>query len=239
MSGDTTTALHQRIRALLVGVASSDAIDVESVVDAVLVDAWDDLQAVALRDAAARGDVDYVLSCYSTYEAVLTYRVAHQLVQRGSALQATRPEADRRLGIAARSLAEHAKVATGVEIHPAATVGRRLVIDHGFGTVIGEETILGDDCYLLQGVILGGRSIGNSALIRGSRRHPRIGDRVQFGGGACVFGPVTVGDDCYLGPGVRVTADLAAGARVQLRTFQQVCTSPLEHTGASRSFVAG
>jgi serine O-acetyltransferase len=182
-----------------------------------------DLEAVVARDAAAAGDLQYVYDSYLGYQAVLAYRVAHQLVR----LARQRAAADRReelaLRTAARQLSERAKVNTGVEIHPSASIGQRFVVDHGFGTVIGEQAEIGDDCYLLQGVTLGGRSIGRSSLHRSGRRHPRIGHRVEIGSGATVFGPVTVGDDCRLEPGVCITMDIPPGARVRLMTTIQVC----------------
>jgi serine O-acetyltransferase len=176
--------------------------------------AWEDLCALAHRDAAAAGDPEYVLDSYASYHAVLTYRVAHSILHISGASSAWRA--------AARRLSENAKVRTGVEIHPAALIGRRFIVDHGLGTVIGEQTEVGDDCYVLQAVVLGGPSIGRSSTYRQSRRHPRIGDRVEIGGGAMVLGPVTVGNDCRLGPGVRVTSDVPDGARVRLVTTTQV-----------------
>jgi serine O-acetyltransferase len=102
-------------------------------------EALDDLCALATRDAAAGGDIDHVYDSYASYHAVLAYRVAHRVL--------CLPDQDLPLRTAARRLSERAKVSTGVEIHPAAVIGRRLVIDHGYGTVVGEQTRIGDDCY--------------------------------------------------------------------------------------------
>lgn len=177
-----------------------------------------DLTALADRDAAAGGDPAYAYRSYASFRAVLVHRVAHRLLDL--------PDPDGAVRTAARRLSEEAKVRTGVEIHPAAEIGRRFVIDHGYGTVIGEQTRLGDDCYLLQGVTLGGTSIGHSSAYGQSRRHPWIGDRVEIGGGVCVFGPVIIGDDCRLEAGVRVTFDVPAGARVRLVSVSQVSLAP-------------
>lgn len=176
--------------------------------------AWQDLLAVAARDAAANGDPGYVLGSYASFRAVLTYRVAHQLLKLPGNADSFRA--------IARRLSEHAKASTGVEIHPAAMIGIRFVIDHGLGTVIGEQTEIGDDCYILQGAILGGTSIGHSRTHHGSRRHPRIGNRVEIGGGAMVLGPVRIGDDCQLGPGVRITFDVPDKALVRVVSATQV-----------------
>lgn len=183
-----------------------------------------DLYALAGRDAAASADPRYVYDSYASYHAVLGYRVAHSLFELGRTLVTFDRPASDLLRTAARRLSEQTKVRTGVEIHPGASIGQRFVIDHGLGTVIGEQTVIGDDCYLLHGVTLGGRSIGRSYSSGAGRRHPRIGNRVEIGGGVSVFGPVTVGDDCRLDAGVQITTDIPAGARVRLVTATQICT---------------
>lgn len=105
----------------------------------------------------------------------------------------------------------YARSQTGTEIHPEAVIGRRFVIDHGWGTVIGQTAKIGDDCYLLNDVTLGGRAVANAP---DGKRHPTIGDRVQICARAKVFGPVVVGDDCFIGPDVTISTDLPAGTRV-------------------------
>jgi serine O-acetyltransferase len=102
----------------------------------------------------------------------------------------------------ARLLSQVTRCLTGVEIHPGATIGRRLFIDHGMGVVIGETAEIGDDVLLYHGVTLGGRS-----LISG-KRHPTIGNRVTIGAGAKVLGPLRVGDDAAIGANAVVTHDV-------------------------------
>ncbi|EFC79053.1 serine O-acetyltransferase [Parafrankia sp. EUN1f] len=184
--------------------------------------ALEDLWAFARRDAAAMGDPDYVLATYRCFRAVLGYRVSNLIHRR--ALSFPAGDAVRfYLVCLARGLSELMKVETGVEIHPAASIGARFVIDHGLGTVIGEQVRLGTDCYLLQDVVLGGAAIADSSLRPlGSRRHPDIGDRVEMGAGVRVLGPITVGDDCWLGPGVTVTNTLPAHTRVKLVNTTQM-----------------
>ena len=108
----------------------------------------------------------------------------------------------------ARVVSQAARLLTGIEIHPGATIGRRLFIDHGMGVVIGETAELGDDVTLYQGVTLGGT--GKDA----GKRHPTIGNRVIVGTGAAVLGPLDVGDGAKIGAGAIVVKDVPANATV-------------------------
>jgi len=153
----------------------------------------DDLRNARDHDPAARGDVENAL-VYSGLHAIWSHRVAHRLWSR-PALR----------GIA-RLLAQATRIATGIEIHPGATIGRRFFIDHGMGVVIGETTEIGDDVMLYHGVTLGGRS-----LERG-KRHPTVGDRVTIGAGAKVLGPLRIGDDSAVGANAVVTHDVPANS---------------------------
>ena len=97
-------------------------------------------------------------------------------------------------------------MATGVEIHPGATIGKRFFIDHGMGVVIGETAEIGDDVMLYHGVTLGGRSLQKV------KRHPTLGNRVVIGAGAKVLGPVRIGDDVQIGANSVVVSDVPAGS---------------------------
>jgi serine O-acetyltransferase len=175
--------------------------------EAVLVQMDEDLLAFQERDPASRGKPPACqLSPHSTFFAVACHRLAHALI-------ASDPAGDDAV-VAAMRLSFCARAHTGVEIHPEACIGARLVVDHGFGTVIGQTVEIGDDCYILNGVTLGGRMIGDA---RDGKRHPSIGDRVQIAGNARVLGPVRIGDDCVIGPDATVTRDLPAGTRVLVR----------------------
>ena len=103
-------------------------------------------------------------------------------------------------------LATVARSITGVEIHPAARLGRRFFIDHGMGVVIGETAEVGDDVMLYHGVTLGGRSMEHV------KRHPTVGNRVTIGAGARVLGPVLIGDDVQIGANSVVVKDVPTGA---------------------------
>jgi serine O-acetyltransferase len=149
----------------------------------------EDLDNARRHDPAARGDFENAV-IYSGLHAIWSYRLAHLLWART------------RLRGLARLLSQVTRCLTGVEIHPGATIGRRLFIDHGMGVVIGETAELGDDVLLYHGVTLGGRS-----LISG-KRHPTIGNRVTIGAGAKVLGPLRVGDDAAIGANAVVTHDV-------------------------------
>jgi serine O-acetyltransferase len=132
------------------------------------------------RDPAARSNLE-VLLCYPGVHAVMWHRLSHWLWELGFRL----------LG----RLSSHiARWLTGIEIHPAAKLGRRFVIDHGMGVVIGETAEVGDDCYFYHQVTLGvARASG------GGKRHPTVGDNVIIGAGAKVLGPIRIGDNARVG----------------------------------------
>lgn len=108
----------------------------------------------------------------------------------------------------ARLVAEISRWMTGIEIHPGATVGRRLVIDHGFGVVIGETAVIGDDCIIFHGVTLGGLKFDPV------KRHPTVGNHVLIGTGAKVLGPINIGNNALIGANAVVIKDVPAGATV-------------------------
>ena len=147
----------------------------------------EDIRMARQNDPAARSSTEVFLA-YSGVHAVWGYRVAHRLW-------------NWRWFLAARLHSQLVRALTGVEIHPAATIGRRLFIDHGMGVVIGETAVVGDDVVLYHGVTLGGTS-----SVR-ERRHPTIGDRVTVGAGASVLGPVSIGHDSIVGANAVVVRD--------------------------------
>ncbi|EIC91641.1 serine O-acetyltransferase [Candidatus Aquiluna sp. IMCC13023] len=102
-------------------------------------------------------------------------------------------------------ISNHAKFFTAIEIHPGATIGRRFVIDHGVGVVIGETAVIGDDVLVYHGVTLGGKTLDPV------KRHPTVGDRVIIGAGAKLIGNINIGNDCAVGANAVVTKDMPAG----------------------------
>lgn len=153
------------------------------------------IDAFLARDPAARSGVEIFL-CYPGLHAVMVHRVTHRLWNRG-------------LRLLARMIAQAARTITGIEIHPGARIGRRLVIDHGLGVVIGETAEIGDDVTLYQGVTLGGVSPSvDSAKQVNVKRHPTIHDGVIVGSGAQVLGPIIVGEGARVGANSVVTRDV-------------------------------
>lgn len=153
-----------------------------------------DLESVRERDPAARSLVE-VAFCYAGVHALWGYRASHWLWERDRTLSA-------------RALCQFVRLLTGVEIHPAAQLGRGLFIDHAAGVVIGETAVVGDDVTIYQGVTLGGTSLNRV------KRHPTIGDRVTIGAGAKVLGPITIGDDSRIGANAVVVKSVPANSVV-------------------------
>lgn len=148
----------------------------------------EDVAAFRQRDPAAKSDAE-VLLLYSGMHARLAHRTSHALYERGHTF-------------AARAVSQSAKFFTGIEIHPAAKIGKGLVIDHGAGVVIGETAEIGDNCTIYQGVTLGGtgKDVG--------KRHPTLGNNVMVGAGAKILGPLTIGDNTKIAAGAVVLEDI-------------------------------
>jgi serine O-acetyltransferase len=138
-----------------------------------------DIQSVFERDPAARSMLE-VLLCYPGLYAVWGYRVAHWLWMH-------------HLKLLGRCVSQITRWFTGIEIHPGATIGSGLFIDHGMGVVIGETAAVGRDVTLYHAVTLGGTSLAKG------KRHPTLGDRVVIGAGAKILGAITIGDDSRIG----------------------------------------
>jgi serine O-acetyltransferase len=147
-----------------------------------------DLNAIKSRDPAARNKLEIFL-LYSGFHAVFWYRLSHWLFVH-------------RCFFLARLVSQVTKFFTGIEIHPGAQIGKGLMIDHGTGVVIGETTIIGDDCTLYQGVTLGGtgKDVG--------KRHPTLGNNVMVGSGAKVLGPFKVGDNSKIASNAVVLTEI-------------------------------
>lgn len=151
-----------------------------------------DIEAFRQRDPAAKSDLEIVL-LYSGFHARLAHRLAHKLYKKGHSFSA-------------RAVSQGAKALTGIEIHPGATIGRGLVIDHGTGVVIGETAEIGDDCTIYQGVTLGGtgKEVG--------KRHPTLGNNVMVGAGAKILGPLVIGDNAKIASGAVVLEEIPANS---------------------------
>ena len=154
----------------------------------------EDIRAYKRNDPAARS-VAEVLLLYNGLHATIDYRIAHWLHRH-------------HLRFLARALSQWSKMWTGIEIHPGAKIGRRLVIDHGTGIVIGETAEIGDDCLLYQGVTLGGTGKDTG------KRHPTLGNNVMVGAGAKVLGPFTVGNNARIAANAVVLREVPENATV-------------------------
>ena len=154
----------------------------------------EDIRAYKRNDPAARSAAE-ILLLYNGLHATIHYRIAHWLHLH-------------HMRFLARWISQLSKFFTGIEIHPGATIGRRLVIDHGTGIVIGETAQIGDDCLLYQGVTLGGtgKDVG--------KRHPTLGNNVMVGSGAKVLGPFKVGDNARIAANAVVLWEVPANATV-------------------------
>lgn len=139
----------------------------------------EDIRGVFDRDPAARSELE-VLFCYPGLHAIWSHHLAHWLW-------------NHRMKLAARVVSQVSRALTGIEIHPGATIGRGLFIDHGMGVVIGETTIIGDHVTMYHGVTLGGVSLEKG------KRHPTIGDHVVIGAGAKILGAIEIGSGSRIG----------------------------------------
>ena len=141
----------------------------------------EDIRAIQRNDPAARGALE-VLLCYPGLHALAAHRVTHALWRW-------------RVPLLPRLASQFTRFLTGIEIHPGATIGRRVFIDHGMGVVIGETAVVGDDCLVYQGVTLGGTSLAHG------KRHPTLEDHVVVGAGAKVLGDIRLGSHTRVGAG--------------------------------------
>ncbi len=153
-----------------------------------------DIAWIAENDPAAKSRFE-VLLCYPGLHALWFYGVTHWLWHKN-------------FRTVARWLSQVARLLTGIEIHPGATIGHRLFMDHGMGIVIGDTAIVGDDVLLYQGVTLGGTGKEQG------KRHPTLGDRVVVGAGAKVLGNITVGDNCRIGAGSVVLRNVSSNSTI-------------------------
>jgi serine O-acetyltransferase len=154
----------------------------------------EDVDAVVRNDPACRTRVEALLA-YPGVHAIWIHRLAHDLWTNGHPL-------------AGRLLSHGVRFATGVEIHPGATIGHSVFIDHGMGVVIGETATIGDGCLLYKGVVLGGTTREKTI------RHPQLGRNVVVGSNACVLGHIEIGDGARIGSGSVVVRSVPPGATV-------------------------
>ena len=190
-----------------------------------------DLDAFARKDPASQGSMEAIALGYTSYKAVAHYRLAHAMISMVPASDAERSELDASVFL----ISSRGKLMSGAEIHARCQIGRRFVLDHGCGTVIGETAVLGDDCYVLGGVTLGAAGIAGNAP---GKRHPTLGNRVQVGAFSRIFGCVEIGDDVFIGPHCVIKEDIAAGSIVTLKTQLQITRGPQCRDGCNQLITA-
>lgn len=174
-----------------------------------------DFRIIFERDPAARNWLE-VLLCYPGLQALWLHRFSHTLYKMG-------------LPVLPRFLSHLGRFFTGIEIHPGATIGKGVFIDHGMGVVIGETAILGDYCLIYQGVTLGGTGKENG------KRHPTLGENVVVGAGAKVLGNIIIGNDVRIGAGSVVLKDVPSDCTVvgipgRIIYRSGVKVDPLDHS---------
>jgi serine O-acetyltransferase len=163
-------------------------------VPAAIARAREDIEAVKKNDPAARNAAEVVL-LYPGVHALWMHQAAHDLWTHGARLSA-------------RAISHANRFVTGIEIHPGATIGRRVFIDHGMGIVIGETATVGDDCLLYKGIVLGGVSLNRT------KRHPQLRNGVVVGSNACILGAIEIGEHARIGSGSVVVRPVPPGATV-------------------------
>ena len=151
-------------------------------------------KSIKQRDPAARNSLE-ILLLYPGVHALIWYRVSHFMWKI-------------KFKFTARLIMNATRASTGIEIHPAAQIGKRLFIDHGMGVVIGETSVIGDDCTMYQGATLGGTGKDSN------KRHPTLGNNVVVGAGAKVLGNITVGSNVKIGANSVVLKDVPDGCTV-------------------------
>ncbi len=171
---------------------------------------WETAKSIQTRDPAAKSVLEVIL-LYPGFHALGWYRIGNFFYRHHRF-------------IIARLFGQAGRFWTGIEIHPGAKIGRRLFIDHGFGTVIGETSIIGDDCTLYHNVTLGGTTLDEV------KRHPTLGNNVTVGAGAQVLGPVVLGDYVRVGANAVVVRDVDAFLTVVGIPAKPISTSKNQKT---------
>ncbi len=156
---------------------------------------YKDAKSIAERDPAARNVLEVVL-LYPGFKALRDHRIAAFFLRH-------------KMPLIARYISQRSSRKTGIEIHPGATIGEGLFIDHGHGVVIGETAVVGNNCTIYHQVTLGG-----TGRVKHSKRHPTVGDNVLIGAGAKILGPVIIGDNSMIGSGSIVLNDVPANSTV-------------------------
>ncbi len=169
-----------------------------------------DYHAILEKDPAVRSGLEAVI-CYSGFHALVLYRISHFLWKYDS------------FKLLGRIVSQFARFLTGIEIHPGATIGKGIFIDHGMGVVIGETAIVGNNVLIFHAVTLGGTGKHTG------KRHPTVGSGVVIGAHVCVLGPIVIGNNVKIGAGAIVLKDIPADSTViGTPPTQKIISNPLQ-----------
>lgn len=171
---------------------------------------FEDATAYSNKDPASRACLFSILQGYTSFKATLHYRIANFIYKQIDV------EEKHHFSIL---ISNRGKILSGAELHYKSDIGRSFILDHGFGTVIGETSIVGNHCYFLGGVVLGATGIANNPL---ARRHPKIGNNVEIGAFSRLFGNIEIGNDVFIGPHCVVAEDIPNGCKVIKKSTNQV-----------------
>jgi serine O-acetyltransferase len=215
---DATKAITAQLRAALWDCCPPDyvrGVERTPLLDDTAAELIEDATAFARKDPASGGDSLRIIQTFTSFKAILHYRFAHKLDR-----YFKEDEFDcRDLPLYASLISSRGKLLSGAELHHRCQIGKRFILDHGVGTVFGETAHIGDDCYVLGGVTLGECGISGNP---NGKRHPTIGNRVQIGAFARIFGTVVIGDDVIVGPQCTITKDVSPNSKVIVRSHLQV-----------------
>ena len=168
-------------------------------------DVTNDLIAFSQKDPSSSNDLNIIAQTITSFSAVLHYRLAHNIYFSSNELSDFEKEHYSYL------ISQRGKLKSGAEINFKAKIGKRFTLDHGYGTVFGDTTVIGNDCYILGGVILGAKGISQNPS---EPRHPIIGDNTQIGSFAKIFGKIHIGDNVFIGSDCTITEDVISNSRV-------------------------
>lgn len=181
-----------------VGILEHEEIDIEMIASDVLLD----LKSFLENDPAAGKNYKLVLESYQGFRAVMAYRIANYIHYHFE---------DNFFRVKARKISENIKSQTGIEIHPAAQINVPFILDHGYGTVIGETAVIGKNCYVLQGVIIGSKGISAN---RKEKRHPTLGSNIEVGAFCRLLGDIEIGDNVFIPPHNTITKSIPNNTKV-------------------------
>ncbi|NHB58023.1 serine acetyltransferase [Acinetobacter shaoyimingii] len=174
---------------------------------------FEDAAAYCKKDPASRNCIASILQTYTSFKAILHYRIAHFIHKHSNSIDKEHY---------ALFISNRGKILSGAELHYKCEIGKNFVLDHGYGTVIGETSVIGSDCYILGGVVLGATGIANNAI---GRRHPKVGNNVEIGAFSRIFGDVEIGNNVFIGPNCVVLEDVPTGYRIITKTSNQIMRS--------------